>query len=143
MAITAVRRKRRDTLGHGPLKEAKKQMYRRLRLITRVSQYGGQTNYWRAINVSEGGIFVKAAPTLSPGTQTEIGFHLPQTKDEIRCLARVVWRNDANDPEFDPNKPFGMGLEFVDLSTEQKELIRDYVTAGLDKEASQDAKNNE
>lgn len=111
----------------GPLGEVHTQIYRRLALMTRVTQHSGLTTYWRSENVSEGGIFVRAAPTLPPGSEIEIGFFLPTIDTEVRCHARVTWRNDANTPDFDPHRPYGMGMEFMDLAPELRDMIRRYV----------------
>jgi uncharacterized protein (TIGR02266 family) len=111
----------------GPLKEKGVQKYRRLGLLARVTQYSGQTTYWRSENISEGGIFVNAAPTMPPGSKIEIGFFLPGSAVEIRCRAQVVWRNDANQEGFNPKKPFGMGLKFMALPQRFRARIRAYV----------------
>ncbi len=120
-------------LEHGPLKEFGKQKYRRYPLITRVTQHDGQTTYWRSVNISEGGIFVQAAPSLPVGTETEIGFFLPTSPIEVVTRARVMWTNTQGEADYDASKPYGMGLMFLDLKADLQVRIRNYVETSTGK----------
>jgi uncharacterized protein (TIGR02266 family) len=81
-----------------------------------------------SVNLSTGGLFLATADIQPIDTQFAIEFSLPDTVSPICCKARVAW---TNDPEmmFKQELPAGMGLQFVDISLDNVDAIREYLTA--------------
>jgi len=103
--------------------------YQRVTTAVGVTHYGERTNQWRSVNLSEGGLFVETVEKISTGTWVELGFRLGEDlgSREIVSSAEVVWNNDPARPDSDPNLPAGIGLRFVDLDEDSRQLIRDYI----------------
>ena len=78
-----------------------------------------------AVNLTREGIFV---PTMNPrpvGFRTRIRLELPRLKEVVEGEIEVIWSK-----EFDPRKigrAAGMGLKFIDLSEEKKQVIDSFL----------------
>src|SRR5690606_996417 len=109
-----------------------RQRHPRVTLEARVIRYDAahdQPQHWRTVNISEGGMFVRGGPILSPGTELDVGLWLPSANEdrprsfgdepladiEVVSRARVVWNNDPANPESRPDLPAGMGLEIISI----------------------------
>jgi uncharacterized protein (TIGR02266 family) len=83
------------------------------------------------MNLSKGGIFIKADITLPLGTEVDLEFVLPKSGREISAVGTVVWtrrRKIAGAQAF-PGHPFGMGIQFKDIDMGDIELILDEIEA--------------
>lgn len=78
------------------------------------------------LNLSTGGVFLETINLMAEGTPLVVEFVLPNHTVPIRCRARVAW---VNHPRMikNPNLPAGMGVQFLDLSTEATDAIRSYI----------------
>lgn len=78
------------------------------------------------LNLSTGGVFLETGQPLPPGSAMTLEFHLPNRATSIVAQARVAW---INDPEKinKPHLPPGMGVQFLDLSLEDMQAVRDFI----------------
>ena len=78
------------------------------------------------LNLSTGGVFLETMNLMAEGTPLAVEFVLPHRNITIKCKACVAW---VNHPEMirNPNLPAGMGIQFLDLSTDSIEAIRSYI----------------
>ena len=79
---------------------------------------GGRSSFSFAADLSAGGIFVRSNAPERPGTLLSIEILLPGGPEPIRARGEVVWFD--KDPE---GKGGGMGIRFLDLEGEQRELV--------------------
>ena len=79
-----------------------------------------------SINLSTGGVFIETADHLPVDTILNIEFILPENERTIGCKGRVAWVN-LPDLLSNPNLPAGMGLQFLDLSQEDMDSVRQYI----------------
>ena len=70
-------------------------------------------------NLSSWGVFIRTATPFAPGENVILRFRLPEQSQPIRAMGRVVWSNT------DSGKwgGTGMGIQFLELSTEQRDAI--------------------
>lgn len=85
------------------------------------------TNY--TVNVSTGGVFIEAEDILPVDTSLRIKFKLPDKDSIITCNARVAWTNEPGKLKKDSLPP-GMGIQFVDLSLDNLQAIRNFLKEG-------------
>jgi len=85
------------------------------------------TNY--TVNVSTGGVFLEANDIFPVDTLLEIKFKLPDNDIVINCNARVAWTNEPAQLKKNSLPP-GMGIQFVDLSLENLQAIRNFLKKG-------------
>jgi molecular chaperone DnaK len=71
-------------------------------------------------NISPGGIFIKTRKPLPAGQMLDFEFRLGDGFELINGSGQVVWTRAEDEG---PNRPDGMGIRFLDLSEESKELI--------------------
>jgi serine/threonine-protein kinase len=104
--------------------------HRRFRISVRVTRYGDVIDEWRTVNLSEGGMFVEAVTSARPGTILDVGIYLdrPGEHAEVVTDAEVVWRNSPDDAGYEPDLPPGLGLRFVDLDEEDRQILRDFLS---------------
>jgi uncharacterized protein (TIGR02266 family) len=79
-----------------------------------------------SINVSTGGLFLETAEPLPESAPLYLEFYLPERTEPICCHGRVAWINTAAAAKT-PSLPSGMGIQFVDLSLVDMQLIRDFI----------------
>ena len=82
------------------------------------------SNY--SVNMSTGGIFLETFHPLPVDTQIILEFMLPVNSRLITCKARVAWVN-KHEALIKPSLPPGMGVQFLDLSLENIQLLRNYL----------------
>lgn len=109
---------------------SKTKSFRRFRCATKVVEVE-TGKIWRAENIGLGGIFIGTNSPLPLGAVATISFALPGTEQEIVTQVEVVWTNDRHSREYDPNRPSGMGLSFVDLKADFAEIIRHFLDQGV------------
>ncbi len=73
------------------------------------------TKMCTSIDISEGGIYISAIQIFEENSILELS--IPFKGDELKVKARVVYIQPG----------IGMGLEFIDLSGEQKKSIRELI----------------
>ncbi len=72
-------------------------------------------------DISAMGIFIRTNSPEPPGTLLNLSF-MPPGGPQINLEARVMWINPFRPDSYDNINP-GMGVQFVDLSPEQREQI--------------------
>jgi uncharacterized protein (TIGR02266 family) len=103
------------------------------RKIVRLEIYNGpdqqvlMTNY--TVNMSTGGVFLETDKIRPVDTSFVIKFRLPGNDSAIVCKARVAWTNEPGRlKKF--SLPPGMGIQFLDLSLENLQAIRNFLIEG-------------
>jgi len=103
----------------------RKRRYLRTTLEKRVAVTShGETKGYQAINLSEGGVYLRKATPLPAGTQVIID--LP-VKDEqfLKLRGTVIYTKTITGDIFKVAP--GMAVEFQDVSSEEAELLRGYI----------------
>ena len=77
--------------------------------------------YASITNISEMGIFVATHEPLEVGTRLTLRFAMPGEQSPFILLGQVQWVNPIRMLSDNPNP--GMGIRFVDLSSENRERI--------------------
>lgn len=75
-----------------------------------------------ARNLSRGGIFVELEHPLTPHTEVELEFRLPDASAPIVPTAQVVWHRPGA-----PGAPMGLGLQFLALDSASAQQIEAFV----------------
>ena len=82
------------------------------------------SNY--TVNLSTGGIFIETAELLPVDSPLSIEFILPEGGRIIQCPGRVAWLNHPESIK-NPSLPVGMGLQFINLSMDDMDSIRQFI----------------
>ncbi len=88
------------------------------------------THTGATINISAGGVFVATDKPVSVGDQLKLELTLPDSKESISLDSKVRWvrrRRVAGRRD----RPAGMGLQFVNLTTETSSIIGSFLQAHL------------
>ena len=96
----------------------------RLAIFYGSRQHKLMTDY--SINMSTGGIFVETGKPMPVDTVLYVEFMLPTDDMPISCKTRVAWTNKPGEIK-SLDHPFGMGLQFLDISLENMHAIRDFI----------------
>jgi len=82
-----------------------------------------------SLNMSTGGLFIVTVALLPAGTRLALAFILPNDEKSIQCEGKVAW---VNHPEHIKNQslPVGMGVQFVNLSLDDMNCIREFIKNG-------------
>lgn len=78
----------------------------------------------RCEDISEGGMLVLSDRACAPDEQVSVRFALPIEGKIVSCAARVQWVRGRPDR---PQAPQALGLEFLDLGSNQRASISRYV----------------
>ncbi len=78
-----------------------------------------------AVNVSEGGIFVATELPLGLGTEVHLEFHVPNQKDPLHALGKVVWCGTTNAEQ--TGVVSGKGIQFTECSEQCRQQLINYV----------------
>ena len=73
--------------------------------------------YGFSVDMSSGGLFLKTETLFSIDEKVMLSFTLPDADKIVNCSAKVAWVNLKEEPK-KPDLPAGIGLQFLDLSTE-------------------------
>ena len=73
--------------------------------------------YGFSVDMSSGGLFLKTETLFSVDEKVMLSFTLPDADKIVNCSAKVAWVNLKEEPK-KPDLPAGIGLQFLDLSTE-------------------------
>jgi uncharacterized protein (TIGR02266 family) len=76
------------------------------------------------MNLSKGGLFLKADIPLPLRSRIDFKFSLPELSKTIEATGLVVWSRGYSKSL---NEPSGMGIQFLDISTGDIEAILDYI----------------
>lgn len=82
-----------------------------------------------SINISTGGVFIESSLILPEDTELTVKFNLPESDTIIVVKSRVAWTNDPGSLK-KISLPPGMGLQFLDLSSDDMYAIRTYLGKG-------------
>lgn len=105
--------------------EAERREYERRNLVVEIGVYS-ETNFYSGFSedISEGGIFVSTYDLRPIGSRVNLEFVLPGGY-EVKCSGEVRWVKDPTDTmEVKP----GMGVQFEELSDEDLEAIKEFVS---------------
>jgi len=95
----------------------------RVRLETAVRIRLPDEDAWgTARNLSRGGIFVELEHAISPRTEVELEFRLPDAAAPLAPTAQVVWHRPGA-----PGAPMGLGLQFLALDGASAQQIEAFV----------------
>lgn len=78
-------------------------------------------------DVSRGGMYIKTPQPFPPGTLLKFEVKIAADQKVIQGVGRVVWRRDAE--EASPDHPAGMGVKFIKLDDDSRDIIDQLVTA--------------
>ena len=73
--------------------------------------------YGFSVDMSSGGLFLKTDTPFSVNEKVMLSFTLPDANKVVNCSAKVAWVNLQDNPR-KSELPTGIGLQFLDLSTE-------------------------
>ncbi len=79
--------------------------------------------YGFSVDMSSGGLFLKTDALFSVNEQLILSFTLPDVNKIVTCKAKVAWLNSKDEPS-KPALPTGIGIQFIDLSTEYLKSIQ-------------------
>ncbi len=82
-------------------------------------------------NVSKGGLFFSSPESMKIGDRVPIEFILPDNKTVFRCMSEVMWKKTVDKSGFASE---GVGIRFVDLDEEKKQIISDWIDHEEEKE---------
>jgi len=76
-------------------------------------------------NLGEGGLFIHTTKNLPVGSLLDLEFSLPDSNQAINTKGKVVWirPQDMSTEKMPP----GMGIQFIDMNPEDKELLKYYL----------------
>jgi uncharacterized protein (TIGR02266 family) len=100
------------------------------RMLVRFGREGGQILTDYAVNLSTGGVFIETSHAFALDEALAVSFVLPDRVEELRCRARVAWVNGHERP-LKPLLPPGIGVQFLDLSGNERAEILAYVKKKL------------
>ncbi len=83
-----------------------------------------------SVNLSSGGLFLETDILLDVDDPLLLEFELPNSRRKIRCRGRVAWVNRP-DIRLKSNFPSGMGVQFLNLSLDDMEALREFVKKNL------------
>lgn len=85
--------------------------------------------YGFSVDMSSGGLFLKTETPFSVNETVMLSFTLPDVNKIVNCRARVAWVNFKVEPR-KHELPTGIGLQFIDLSTEYLKSIQSLLKHG-------------
>ncbi|GEM_PF-1923152 len=74
-------------------------------------------------NVSTGGVFIETTMPFEIGTHVELVFAIPQRTGQFTVKGVVRWSNAGRER----NRPLGMGVEFLEVTSSTRAAIEDYI----------------
>lgn len=78
----------------------------------------------RSLDVSARGMFLRTPLVHPVGEDILVRFHLPGLAQPFKAVARVLWSSPTDTPQ---GLPAGMGVQFLDLGTQDQGAIEQYV----------------
>ncbi len=86
-------------------------------------------------NISARGLCIVTEEQLAAETPLQLEIRLPDAKDPIRALARVVWQKKFEAAGESPKVYFDTGMEFTGISDFDRFNLNRYVTEHIEVEA--------
>lgn len=86
-------------------------------------------------NISAGGLCLLLDKQLAANTPLQLQIKIPDLKDPIPALARVVWQQSFESAGDDPKVYFRTGVEFTGISDFDRFNINRYVSERVEPEA--------
>ena len=74
-----------------------------------------------SMDISGGGVFIKAKNPLAVGTLLKFEFMLNDQSTLLHGVGRVVWRREAE--EADAENPSGMGIKFIKMDPQSRAVV--------------------
>ena len=75
-----------------------------------------------SMDISGGGVFIKAKKPLAVGTLLKFEFMLQDQSSLIHGVGRVVWRREEADA--DEGNPSGMGIKFIKMDPDSRAIVQ-------------------
>jgi uncharacterized protein (TIGR02266 family) len=79
------------------------------------------TLFGRVVDLGEGGLFLRTAVVLPPGTDVRVHLRPPGVNESIRAHGTVAWVGFRDDGE---SKMRGIGIAFDRIEEGEKELLQ-------------------
>ncbi|HLG19055.1 MAG TPA: TIGR02266 family protein [Bdellovibrionota bacterium] len=81
------------------------------------------------MNLSKGGIFIRADITLPLGTEVDLKFSIPYSDRAVEATGTVVWTRKAGPKPKGafPDHPAGMGIQFKQIDLSDMEFLLDSI----------------
>jgi CRP/FNR family cyclic AMP-dependent transcriptional regulator len=85
------------------------------------------SDFFRAYiaKLGAGGLFIRTTQMVPTGTILNLEFNLPDSDHVIQTKGKVVWARSKE--ESDERKPPGLGIQFVEMSAEDTNLLNNYI----------------
>jgi type IV pilus assembly protein PilZ len=77
-------------------------------------------------NLGTGGVFIETERPLTQGSEVELTFTIPDSKETVHAKGHVIWVQKPVIGRHDLTP--GMGVQFSDCSPSQRKLLEDFVT---------------
>lgn len=83
------------------------------------------------MNLSKGGVFIRTDLPLSPGSEVDFEFTLPQSGQVVHAEGVVIWsrKRTIKPTSYLPDHPAGMGIQFKKLDPYDIERILDEIAS--------------
>jgi uncharacterized protein (TIGR02266 family) len=75
-------------------------------------------------NISQLGVYLATDTPFDVGYQFQIEINLPGDKGMLEGKCEVIWVNEIEVEDY----PRGMGIQFIDLTSKNRELLQEYLT---------------
>ena len=82
----------------------------------------------QSFDISARGIFLRTAQVLPVGKEILVRFRLPGVAHPFKAVGRVIWSSPTDTPQ---GHPAGMGIQFLDLSEQERAMIERHVVEQL------------
>jgi uncharacterized protein (TIGR02266 family) len=82
----------------------------------------------QSFDISARGIFLRTAQVLPVGQEILVRFRLPGVAHPFKAVGRVIWSSPTDTPQ---GHPAGMGIQFLDLSEQERAMIERHVVEQL------------
>ena len=107
-------------------KWSERRIHRRITFIADIS-FTSESNFYTGFtrDISEGGVFVATYNSFPVGTVMELHLQMPDGGEPIKVKGEVRWYAEHNE---DSDGHPGVGVRFVDLSTENRNRINRFVS---------------
>lgn len=76
-------------------------------------------------DLGTGGVFIETKNPLTAGSEIELTFTIPDSKETLRTKGRVIWTQGPVANRSDVN--VGMGVQFTQFSEGQRKLLDDFI----------------
>lgn len=76
-------------------------------------------------DLGTGGVFIETKQPLSSGSEIELTFTIPDSKETLRTKGKVIWSQAPIANRADVS--VGMGVQFTQFSEDQRKLLDDFI----------------